>query len=95
MTTEVFYVEVSIPSAILRMQFVSKRKANNARRKIAKNMGKFRNDESTVEIVSSTSTYSIDCREVRAVSVIDALAWNEMAKLHQEEAPALVADRAN
>ncbi len=72
-----YILEVSLDTSVVRMLFINKRQAENARRKIAKEMekGQFRNKDDVVEIKSDASTYSISPSRVRAVSVNDQDAW--------------------
>lgn len=98
MTKPFYILEIHFYAVSTRMQFPSKRKAENARRKITDHMGKFRNEDSIVEIRSETSSQTVDCREVKSVVVLDGLKWNaEAATQHayQKQLEADIAKTAN
>lgn len=78
-----FYLEISCryTPVAMRLQFASGTKAHNARRKLAKEMGKgtFRNDSPVVEIKGDTGAISVNAGEVMMVQVVDAKAWDAVA----------------
>lgn len=79
-----FMVEVVVPGAITRAIFDTKRKAENARRKVEKEMakGKFRNDADIVTLDGSAGTISVRASEVSSVCTVDLDAWTEFNKRH-------------
>lgn len=82
-----FFVEVVFETGgTVRMVFASKRRADNARKKIAAGMakGKFRNSDDAVTVKSDASTYDIRTSNVQSVSVNDRLAWADHQKAEQD-----------
>jgi len=80
-----FILELHVPGVITRAVFDTRRKAENARRKVAKEMakGKFRNDADIVEIQGTTGSISARASEIVSVCVVDLVAWEEMSKRHR------------
>lgn len=74
-----FLVEFVVPGCVTRAIFDTKRKAENARRKIEKEMGKgkFRNDLDIVTIKASSGTISVRASELSSVCTVDLAVWDE------------------
>lgn len=94
-----FFLEISTEysGVIMRQQFNTRRRAENARRKLAKEMGKgkFRNDSDIVEIKGDAGTISVRASTVTFACVTDQVAWddnslaarNNFFARHPEEKP--------
>lgn len=72
-----FILEVIFSGGITRAQFATKRRADNARRKLEKELskGKFRNSDDVVTIKADSSTVSVRPSEVNCVVVMDHAQW--------------------
>ncbi len=84
-----YILDVTLEQAyVVKMLFSSKRKAENARRKLAAEMakGRYKNVDDLVEIKSDASTYSISPSRVISVSVNDNDVWLEHQAEHVRKA---------
>ncbi|QIG74335.1 hypothetical protein EVC08_023 [Rhizobium phage RHph_N65] len=91
-----YYMEISFEytHVIARAQFASKRRAENARKKLAAEIakGKFKNSEDIVEIKSDTSTLTVRPSSVVLINVVDVEAW---AAVDKENAAKFLGERVN
>jgi len=93
--TKIYMVQVCLEYGhCISMQFTSKRRARKAQKEISDGMGKgrLRNEASVLTIDADATTYSVDTSRAISVACIDSFAWNDLAKISQDQAKSIGVD---